>query len=751
MGRSSWMRRVDEEDGDGERYNPAGCMWKRFIYALDYHHWHYNNVRKKLMHRLINDGRRHDKNKTKLIHNDIGEAQRLLDDEETHLQVNQSPKKPGLNNKRSLRARIKALIMEQNQEAKNNKQQQGTTGNYKQSKYQRTYSIHHLEPTDDDPDWNHPILILPGTPNKGSKTLQDKQEIAVKEKSYVPKKQLNKDNDSLELFLKFLQGAEIGSGKFSQNSKRKIGLTKSGSFPLYDSKRGDYKPLKLKDKQKEVWSKVERLEDDDNQALNLAMPKNAKDLLESLGLMGDEEDNRTLNRASTLDFRCKSTEHKEEDTTVNLAIKEDKQVAEIEGKNDEYSQESCSISTQETTGSGIPKSSFLHRRSTSLNESLDRYSRLYDHSFGKEVELKPSRSLKVTNERVIPSIPFRRIRSLSVESSCFLQLEPLGTAPFSDHAVRTAEESSSMNVTSEGEGEGDEKPESKEKAASVDAKEEPGDHSEQAGFLIADTDDEVSPDMEEPAQEIDQLKLLIRGDSYREQGVKCSEVASNEETCFQEDYQISKGSEGTSNQAKEKDCAINSSESFCTDSEMDEKASKHSQSYKMEMDDPDLCFVMAILECSGFTENFFQGTWYSSEQPLNPSVFEEVESCWDQEFQSSREEICMFFHHQMLFDLINEVLAQIYDRSFSYYPAALSSCSRIRSLPTGKHIIAEVCSSITSMLNLKPEAKQSLDSIVARDLEKDYGWMNLQTESEFVALEVEGILFEDLLDEILNP
>lgn len=57
------MRRVDDEDGDGERYNPAGCMWKRFIYALDYHHWHYNNVRKKLMHRLINDGRRHDKSK----------------------------------------------------------------------------------------------------------------------------------------------------------------------------------------------------------------------------------------------------------------------------------------------------------------------------------------------------------------------------------------------------------------------------------------------------------------------------------------------------------------------------------------------------------------------------------------------------------------------------------------------------------------------------------------------------------------
>ncbi|XP_019199337.1 PREDICTED: protein TRM32-like isoform X2 [Ipomoea nil] len=624
-------------------------------------------------------------------------------------QVNQNPKKPGLNNKRSLKARIKALIMEQN--------------NNKQSKYQRTYSIHHLEPNDDDPDWNHPILILPGTPNKGSKTLQDKEEeISVREKSYVPRKQLNKDTDSLELFLKFLQGAEI--------SKRKIGLTKSGSFPLYDSKRGDYKPLKLKDKQKEVWSKVERLEDD-NQEPNLAIPKNAKDLLDSLGLMGDEEDNRTLNRASTLDFRCKTTEQKEED----------KQVAEIDGKNDE---------SQETAGNGIPKSSFLHRRSTSLNDSLGKYSRLYDHSFGKEVELKPSRSLKVTNERVIPSIPFRRIRSLSVESSCFLQLELLGSAPFSDHAVRTAEESSSMNVTSEGEG--DEKPESKEKTASLDAQEEPGDQSEQAGsndgFLIADTDDEVSPDMEELAQEIDQLKLLIRGDSYREQGVKCSE-----ETCFQEDYQISKGSEGTiSNQAKEKDSAINSSDSFCTDSEMDEKAyNKHSQSYKTEMDDPDLCFVMAILECSGFTENFFQGTWYSSEQPLNPSVFEEVESCWEQEFQSSREEICMFFHHQMLFDLINEVLTQIYDTSFTYYPAALSSCTRIRPLPTGKHIIAEVCSTITSLLNLKPEAKQSLESIVARDLEKDYGWMNLQTESEFVALEVEGILFEDLLDEILNP
>lgn len=59
------MRRVDEEDEDDKSYNnsPAGCMWKRFIYALDYHHWHYNNVRKKILHRLLHDGRRHDKSK----------------------------------------------------------------------------------------------------------------------------------------------------------------------------------------------------------------------------------------------------------------------------------------------------------------------------------------------------------------------------------------------------------------------------------------------------------------------------------------------------------------------------------------------------------------------------------------------------------------------------------------------------------------------------------------------------------------
>lgn len=221
-------------------------------------------------------------------------------------------------------------------------------------------------------------------------------------------------------------------------------------------------------------------------------------------------------------------------------------------------------------------------------------------------------------------------------------------------------------------------------------------------------------------------------------------------------YVVAPGSEGTCNLAKEKDSAINSSDSFSTDSVSSQKITNVEKAYKQSyqsyiMDDPDLCFVMDILECSGFTQNFFQETWYSSEQPLNPSVFEEVESCWHQEFQSSREEIFMFFHHQMLFDLINEVLVQIYDRSFTYYPAALSSCCRIRPLPSGNRIIAEVCSSISSLLNIKPEAKQSLDSIMARDLERDYGWMNLQVESEYVALELEGILFDDLLDELLNP
>ena len=67
----------------------------------------------------------------------------------------------------------------------------------------------------------------------------------------------------------------------------------------------------------------------------------------------------------------------------------------------------------------------------------------------------------------------------------------------------------------------------------------------------------------------------------------------------------------------------------------------------------------------------------------------------------------------------------------------------------GHHVLAEVWTNISWYLSWRPEADQSLDNNVTRDLAKSDGWMNLQFEVECIGLELEDMIFDDLLDEFL--
>ena len=50
---------------------------------------------------------------------------------------------------------------------------------------------------------------------------------------------------------------------------------------------------------------------------------------------------------------------------------------------------------------------------------------------------------------------------------------------------------------------------------------------------------------------------------------------------------------------------------------------------------------------------------------------------------------------------------------------------------------------------MKPELDQTLDDVVGRDLAKGKGWMILQEEEEYVALELEEMIMDELLDEFI--
>ncbi|XP_042940600.1 uncharacterized protein LOC122275555 [Carya illinoinensis] len=158
-------------------------------------------------------------------------------------------------------------------------------------------------------------------------------------------------------------------------------------------------------------------------------------------------------------------------------------------------------------------------------------------------------------------------------------------------------------------------------------------------------------------------------------------------------------------------------------------------------------YVRDVLELSGFSGNESLATWHSEDQPVNPSVYEEVEGCLlpDAEFSGKEVGNCS---HPLLFDLINEVLMEMFGRSYSYCPKLLSPLSHIRPIPSGHHVLEEVWTLMSWYLSSRPGSDQSLDYSVSRDLSKSDWWMNLQFDTECVGLELEDLIFEDLLEEV---
>ncbi|KAL5991946.1 hypothetical protein ACLOJK_012858 [Asimina triloba] len=164
-------------------------------------------------------------------------------------------------------------------------------------------------------------------------------------------------------------------------------------------------------------------------------------------------------------------------------------------------------------------------------------------------------------------------------------------------------------------------------------------------------------------------------------------------------------------------------------------------------DEADFDYVRDILRKSRFSIDGLLGAWYSPDQPVDPSLFEEIE-CTTLGKGSSPDDIGgVSLDHMLLFDLVNEVLLEIYERSFMYSHWPLCNNSSIRPMPIGPQVLEEVWSSISWHLSCKPEYF-TMDYIVGLDLTKKDGWMNIQPEAECVGLELEDWIIDDLLDEV---
>ncbi|MED6151623.1 hypothetical protein PIB30_084248 [Stylosanthes scabra] len=172
-------------------------------------------------------------------------------------------------------------------------------------------------------------------------------------------------------------------------------------------------------------------------------------------------------------------------------------------------------------------------------------------------------------------------------------------------------------------------------------------------------------------------------------------------------------------------------------------------------------YVRKVLELSGLTSSSDESLemWYSDNQPVNPSVYEELEGCLlldpadcygDNNIIDKGDDGHYYCNHLLLFDIVNEGLLEIFGRSYSYYPRSLSSLSHVHPLPVGEDVVRKVWAVISWYLRSTSEPYPTLDYYVSRDLAKDDGWMNLQFDSECVALELDDLIFDDLLDEIIQ-
>ncbi|XP_058076021.1 uncharacterized protein LOC131224723 isoform X2 [Magnolia sinica] len=148
-------------------------------------------------------------------------------------------------------------------------------------------------------------------------------------------------------------------------------------------------------------------------------------------------------------------------------------------------------------------------------------------------------------------------------------------------------------------------------------------------------------------------------------------------------------------------------------------------------------YVRAVLEASGlqFDESI---EWrHFAHQPLNPSLFDEVEAS---STRSSHE-------WRLLFDCINEVLEEVYQQFFSISPWTSFVKPNIRPTPVGKDVVHKVWRGIDRYLN--PEFPHTLDEITGKDMEKSGKWMDLRIDVECIGIDMGEVILEELMEEAI--
>ncbi|XP_031401062.1 protein TRM32-like isoform X2 [Punica granatum] len=166
----------------------------------------------------------------------------------------------------------------------------------------------------------------------------------------------------------------------------------------------------------------------------------------------------------------------------------------------------------------------------------------------------------------------------------------------------------------------------------------------------------------------------------------------------------------------------------------------------VEEDVTDFNFVKDILKLGGFFQNEFIEPWESMDLPLNPKLFDDSEVSKLHGIECSDGQC----GHQVLFDLTNEALLEICERHFTYFPRAFSLGRFTRPVTKGQHLLEDVWTRVKWYRSMGPELDTTLDDIVGQDMAKGDRWMDLEWESQCRALELEDMIFDELVNELIR-
>ncbi|XP_052170654.1 uncharacterized protein LOC127786924 isoform X2 [Diospyros lotus] len=145
-------------------------------------------------------------------------------------------------------------------------------------------------------------------------------------------------------------------------------------------------------------------------------------------------------------------------------------------------------------------------------------------------------------------------------------------------------------------------------------------------------------------------------------------------------------------------------------------------------------YVEVVLLASDLNWEEFLLRWLSSNQILDPSLFDEVELFSN---RSSHDQ-------KLLFDCTNEVLKEVCEHHFGYTPWK----PNIRPIPRGKDLIQEIWEGVEWHLASQPSS-QTLDHIVRKDMTERETWMDLRFDVQSIGTGMEEAIFEELVEDTI--